>query len=256
MKSPLRTVAVKHVRYSPGKEHTPFGDGGIESRYSKCRITWGRTKALHTNEPWWWGKWWNRESLDELWREIPGSFFVERGFELFAFVIHLAKARQRRLCLKFEERVVKLLIVNVDFTHLRLDTLAGLGLERHVCFLFFNGVALRRDASIGNVGRKLKRWFLDAAFPLQVVTLGTPMRRNGDGVAITLEVEKKSRISSGDVCPLYDLGLCDELLELCNRKAIKLALLLLRKRFLLCLGFRVCLARHFIVGIDDLALGW
>jgi hypothetical protein len=79
---------------------------------------------------------------------------------------------------------------------------------------------------------------------------------NGNGIAIALEVEEKSRICGRHVGPFYDLGLCDELLELCNRKAIKLALLLLGQRLLLCLVFGICLASHFIVRVNNLALGW
>jgi hypothetical protein len=76
---------------------------------------------------------------------------------------------------------------------------------------------------------------------------------NGNGVAITFEVEEKSRIRGGHVRPLYDFGLCDELLELCNCKAIEFALLLFGQGLLLRLVFGICLAGHFIVRVDDLA---
>jgi hypothetical protein len=57
------------------------------------------------------------------------------------------------------EHIVELLIVDVDFAHLGLHTPAGLGLERHVCFLFFGGITLRRNVHVGDVGRKLKGGF-------------------------------------------------------------------------------------------------
>jgi hypothetical protein len=96
---------------------------------------------------------------------------------------------------------VELLIVDVNFARLGLNVLApGLGLERHVCFLFFDGIPLWhcRNDRVGGVRWKLEGWFLDTVLPLQVVTLDAPMRGNGNGVAIALEVEEKSRISCGN----------------------------------------------------------
>ena len=128
--------------------------------------------------------------------------------------------------MKFEECIVELLIIDVNLAHLGLDTLASLGLERHVCFLFFDGITLSRNACVGDVGGKLKGWFLDTALPLQIVTLGAPMCGNRNSVAIAFEVKKNSRICGGDVCPLYHFRFCDQLLELGNRKTIELALFL------------------------------
>ena len=65
---------------------------------------------------------------------------------------------------------MELLIVYVDFAHLGLHRLAGLDPEQHVCFLFFDGITLRRNACVRDVGRKLEGWLLETAW--QVVTLG------------------------------------------------------------------------------------
>lgn len=111
--------------------------------------------------------------------------------------------------MEFEECIVELLIIDVNFAHLGLDTLAGFGFERHVCFLFFDGITLSRNACVGDVGRELKGWLLNTALSLQIVTLGAPMCGNGNGVAIALEVKKNSRICGGDVCPFYHFRLCD-----------------------------------------------
>jgi hypothetical protein len=48
----------------------------------------------------------------------------------------------------------------------------GFGLERRVCLLCSDGIMLRRNARVGNVGRKLEGWFLGTALPLQFVCLG------------------------------------------------------------------------------------
>jgi hypothetical protein len=93
------------------------------------------------------------------------------------------------------------LIVDVDFAHLGLHMLVGLGLERHVCFLFLEGIMLRR--------------FLNTAFPLQVVTLGASMCRNRNGIVMALEMEKLWIRGRND-SPFHDFRLCDEQLELCN----------------------------------------
>jgi hypothetical protein len=73
------------------------------------------------------------------------------------------------------------------------------------------------------------------------------MYRNGNGIAIAPEMEE-SRIRGGNIHPFHDFRLCDELLEPCNRKAIEFALLFL------CLVFGACLASHFVVQVNDLAL--
>jgi len=64
--------------------------------------------VLHTNEPRWLGKRWNRKGLDELWRKISGLFFFGRGFKfrVFALIIHFTQTRQRGFGLKFEECIV------------------------------------------------------------------------------------------------------------------------------------------------------
>jgi hypothetical protein len=88
---------------------------------------------------------------------------------------------------------VELLIVDVDFAYPGLHTLTGLGLERHFCLLFFDGITLRHNVCAGDVGRKLEGWFLGTTLPMQVVTLGAPMCRNWNGIAIAPEMEE-SRI--------------------------------------------------------------
>jgi hypothetical protein len=67
---------------------------------------------------------------------------------------------------------VELLILDVDFAHFGLHMLAGLGLEQHVCFPFFDSITLHRNACVSNVGRKLEGWFLDTVLSLQVDTSG------------------------------------------------------------------------------------
>lgn len=65
----------------------PFGYWRIETRYTQCGIARWWSKSLHTDEPRWWCKWRDRQSLNKFWREITGSFFLQRCFEFFAFVI-------------------------------------------------------------------------------------------------------------------------------------------------------------------------
>ncbi len=65
---------------------------------------------------------------------------------------------------------------------------------------------LHRNACVGNVERKLKGLFLDTALLLQVVTLGTLMCRNGDGIVIAPEIEEW-RIHGGNIHPFHDFRL-------------------------------------------------
>ena len=75
---------------------------------------------------------------------------------------HLAKGGYIRFGQEFEERVVQLLVVDIDLAHIGLNTLACLCLEHRVCLLFNTMLA----SEIG--------------------VLRAPVSGNRDGVAVTL----------------------------------------------------------------------
>ena len=72
----------------------------------------------------------------ELIREVPRLLLLEPDLELLALVVEVAVRGHPRLGLPLEERVVELLVVDVDLAQLRADLLAHLGLHRLAVLLF------------------------------------------------------------------------------------------------------------------------
>jgi hypothetical protein len=87
----------------------------------------------------------------------------------------------------------------------------------------------------------LKGRFLDTTLSLKIISLLRPMGRNGDRVPVRLEGDEKLGVLSRHVRPLDHLGLLDESLELGDRQAVHLALLLLGQMLGLFLLLRLLL---------------
>ena len=126
---------------------------------------------------------------------------------------HFTKVCKRRLGLELEERVVQLLIVDINLAHLGLDPLPRLGLQTHPRLLLLHRVPHRRNTRVRDIRGKLERRFLDTPLSLQIIPLGAPVRWDGDGVSVGLEVKQETRVSGGHVCPFHDFWFLDELLE-------------------------------------------
>ena len=75
---------------------------------------------------------------------------------------HLAEVRHIRLGHELKERIMELLVVDIDLAHIGLNTLACLRLEHRVCLLFNTMLAS------------------------EIVMLRAPVSGNRDGVAVTL----------------------------------------------------------------------
>lgn len=109
---------------------------------------------------------------------------------------------------------MQLLIVDVNLSHLWLDALARLLLERLRLLLLFDRIPLSGDTRVSNVGckrddrsasvvttrerevgrtRQLELGALHAPLALEVVALGVPMARNGDRAAGQYRAVSKAR---------------------------------------------------------------
>jgi hypothetical protein len=96
----------------------------------------------------------------------------------------------------------------------------------------------------------LERWLLHASLALQIIALLTPMRRDGDRVAVTFDLNEELGVGGWDVDPIDDFGLLHKALEFGDGETVELALFALRE-----LGdlLVVVLRRHLVVRVDDLA---
>lgn len=168
---------------------------------------------------------------------------------------------------------MQLLVVDVDLAHLGLDALSSLGLEGLAFLLLLDRIPLGRDTRVGNetcagrgsalphssssranegLTRELELSLLDSPLALEVVALLTPVGRDGDGVAVALDLDEEFRVGGRDVDPVDDFWLLDEAFELGDGEAVELALLALGDLSLL---LRVLvLGWHLVVRVDDLAL--
>ena len=106
------------------------------------------------------------------------------------------------------------LVVDVDLSQLGGGPILTLLLQPLLILLLGVGVAKFLDAGGLDETRQLPRRLLDAALPLQKLSLLAPVRGHRDGVAIRLEVNEQPRVRRAGVPHLHHLGLGAVLLEL------------------------------------------
>ena len=97
---------------------------------------------------------------------------------LFTFVVYITVLGHLWLALIFEESIVQYLIVNVDFAHLWLHTLAHFLLQSLRFISFSRLLPQLRNASLLDEVRQLEWNFVDASLVLQVAAFLSPVARD------------------------------------------------------------------------------
>lgn len=155
--------------------------------------------------------------------------------------------RQPRPRLVSKERIVQLLIVDIDLAHLGLDPLPGLGLQFGRILLLFDRVPELHNPCILDKIRQVKGHLFDTALALEVLALLVPVHGDRDGVAVALELDQQVRVRGGHVDPVHDLGVLGHLLQDRDAHPVQPLELLFAGGFLF-FGVRGVGSGHVIVG--------
>lgn len=180
--------------------NSPWWYRRIQPLNPQIGIARWRPESLHRNQPRRRRERRDTQRLDELIAELSGLLGPQVRLELLALVVRLSEFRHGRLALEFEERLVQLLIVDVDLAHFGLDPFPRLLAEGLVGLFGLDGVTLLADTGVGDPGcvvsantlvvvwdeRYELTWkevwrFLDTPLAGEVVPFGVPVGGNGDG---------------------------------------------------------------------------
>ena len=200
---------------------------------------------MHANQPWRWCILLNSKSISQSWRKRARFEVLHPDLILFAFVVDITVGRYLRFLLVLKKRVVQDLIVNVDFSHLRLHALSH--------FLFQSLVGIVSIAFISHFGdpclldelRQLERYLMDASLVLEISTFLSPMSWNWHRVTDLLTLQEKQWILSRRVPCLHKVRALNPHLQVKDfHLVLELALLLCKFIFNLIRLLHPCLFRR------------
>ena len=125
---------------------------------------------------------------------------------LLALVVDVAMLRHLWLILVLEESVMQDLIVDIDFSHLRLHTLSHF-LFQSLGFVSFRSLLPKlRDSSLLNEFRQLKWNFVDASFILEVAALLSPVSWYGHRITHLFALEEIEWVPRRHIPGLHKVG--------------------------------------------------
>lgn len=153
--------------------------------------------------------------------------------------------RQPRPRLVSEERIVQLLVVDINLAHLGLHPLPRLGLQLGRILLLLDRVPELHDSRVLDKIRQVKWHLLNTALALEVLPLLVPVRRDRNRVTVALELHQQVRVRGRHVDPVYHLWVLSHLLQDCDTHPVEALELLFRRLLGLGVGIR---AGHVVVG--------